>query len=409
MVNDARSEHADLTGELVSRRHEDAEREHLLAQMRAANERLVLAALAAEELAEAAEVACAAARYNERRFRALAATVTTVFWEADPAGNITVDREAWLRLTGAPFDASVPKLGWLQAVHADERAAAGSAWASAVASGEPYAGQHRLSTGGGDAWITVRAVPSVVDGVLRDWIGTLTDVTDRVRIEDAKERFIGVLGHELREPLTAISLGAEVFGGLPEPYNRVSQFMVRSAQRMDVLIHDMMELTRARPRGGISIRPRHCDLGVLALEAAEALRQTHPTRDLVCDVYGSLGAICDSTRASQVFSHLLGNAITHGADPIRMMVIGEGDDIFITVRNHGAPIPSAVIPTLFEPFSRRGQTATSSSPHEGLGVGLYLVHEIVAAHRGSIALSSSHEHGTEIAVRWPRWEHGPTP
>jgi signal transduction histidine kinase len=374
----------------------------LLVQMRAANEHLLLAAISAEQQAEAATAEREAARYNELRLRALAAIAVTVFWEADPEGHIEVDREAWRRFIGAPYDASAPNLGWLQAIPPEERDAVARGWANALAAGEPYTGQHRLLTASGDAWVAVRAVPIVVDGVLRDWIGTLTDVTELVRVERAKDRFLGILGRDLRMPLADIALGAELFRDLPEPYALAAQQLRRSAQRMEVMIRDMLDLTQAQRLGGIPTTREPCDLGVLALEITREVRRAHPTRDLACDVHGALDGLFDPIRAGQVFGNLLDNAILHGADPIRLMVIGQGDDIFVSVQNRGAAIPAAVIATLFEPFSRRGVTAAPGGPLDGLGLGLYLVREIVAAHGGSIAISSSQADGTEVAIRWPR-------
>ncbi len=375
-------------------------RERLLMQMRAANEQLVLATLRAEALAEAAEAARDDAVYNEARFRALAATAATVIWTADPGGHVTVDGESWELFTGTKFDASDPVWGWLVTIHPDDRAAVRDAWASAVSACHPYVWEHRLATRGGYSSVVSRAVPIIVAGCVREWIGMMTDITDRVRIEEAKEQFIGILGHDLRNPLAAISLGAEAFRVLPEPYARVARQVLRSAHRMDVMIRDIMDFTRGRLGGGIPVTMGPCDLGVLACEVTEEIRLAHPSRDIGCATDGELGGACDTARAEQVFSNLLGNAVAHGADPIRLLVVRAGDDVLISVTNRGTTIPAHMLPRLFEPFSR-GHGSRARGASQGLGLGLYIVHEIVTAHGGTIAVTSSETDGTEVVVRWP--------
>lgn len=376
-------------------------RERLLMQMRAANEQLVLATLRAEALAEAAEAARDDAVYNAARFRALAATAATVIWTADPGGHVTVDGESWELFTGAKFDASDPVWGWLVAIHPDDRAAVRDAWARAVSAGHPYVWEHRLATRDGYSSVVSRAVPIVVAGCVREWIGMMTDITDRVRIEEAKEQFIGILGHDLRNPLAAISLGAEAFRALPEPYARVARQVLRSAHRMDVMIRDIMDFTRGRLGGGIPVTMGPCNLGVLACEVTDEIRQAHPSRDIVCEVTGDLAGSSDTARSEQVFSNLLGNAVAHGADPIRMTVVGAGDSVLISVINRGTPIPEHMLPRLFEPFSR-GHGSRARGVSQGLGLGLYIVHEIVTAHGGTIAVTSSEADGTAVVIRWPR-------
>jgi PAS domain S-box-containing protein len=378
------------------------DRDRLLDQMRAANERLVLATLEAEALAAAAEQARADAAYNEARFRALAATAATVVWGADPDGKVRVDRESWQRFTGTARDPSHPGWDWLVAVHPDDRARARTAWDRAVAERQPYLCEHRVATAAGYSSVVSRAVPIVVAGRVREWIGMMTDVTDRVRVDEAREQFIGILGHDLRNPLAAISLGAEAFSDLPEPYARVARQVLRSVKRMDVMIRDIMDFTRGRLGGGIPVAMGPCDLGLLAREVTDEIRAAHPRRDIACVVVTEdVSGTCDTARAEQVFSNLLGNAVAHGTDPIRLVVAAEADEVVISVHNGGPPIPPQVVHRLFEPFAR-GYRSEEPGARKGLGLGLYIVQEIVAAHGGRIAVTSSASAGTEIAIRWPR-------
>ena len=378
-----------------------AQRDQLLGEMREANEGLVLATVRAEQLAELAENAREAAQYNEVRFRALASTAASVIWHADPVGTIGVDQASWIAFTGRALDVSEP-MAWFESIHPADRGHVHRTWNHALATVTPYTCQHRVLTQNGYAWVVARAAPVVVDDELREWIGMMTDVSDSVRIEEAKEQFIGILGHDLRGPLAAISLGAEVFRDLPDPYSRVAAQILRSSHRMESMIRDIMDFTRGRLGGGIPVVKGACDLAVIATNIVAEIHQAHPARDIRCELSGDLHGACDADRVEQVISNLLGNALAHGADPIRLTILDRGDDLSISVRNQGRPIPPELLPTLFEPFARGRAPGETRGPMQGLGLGLYIVREIVAAHGGSVSITSSAGGGTEVSIRWPR-------
>ena len=130
------------------------------------------------------------------------------------------------------------------------------------------------------------------------------------------------------------------------------------------------------------------------------MQVAHPGRDIRCVTSGDLTGACDPARTEQVFSNLLGNAVAHGADPIALTVQRIQDDILITVPNWGATIPPQLVPRLFEPFLR-GYAADAHPASQGLGLGLYIVHEIVAAHGGTISVTPSEADGTAVTIRWP--------
>jgi signal transduction histidine kinase len=381
-------------------------RDALLGQMRDVNERLVLASLRADELVEIADAAHLAAAYNERRFRALAATTAAVIWRADPSGEIHIEQDSWGAFDHLADEATVTdddlRWRWLRSIPLADRARVRETWTRAFTAGTPYVCQHRLKVRDGEVWVTARAVPVIVDDLLREWIGRMTDITARVRIEEAKEQFIAILGHDLRNPLTAISLGAESFRGLPDPHGRIAAQISRSAHRMEAMIRDMMDFTRGRLGGGIPVTKGPCNLGVLAHEVVAEMRTAHPARDLRCETIGDLDGMYDTDRAEQVLSNLLGNAVAHGRGPIQLTVRAQEDDVVITVHNQGTPIPAALLPTLFEPFLRGPQMISDRRANQGLGLGLYIVSEIVHAHGGSVAITSTLEAGTTVTVRWPR-------
>jgi signal transduction histidine kinase len=214
-----------------------------------------------------------------------------------------------------------------------------------------------------------------------------------------RDRYIGVLGHDLRNPLAAIRMGlqlllqSQTIGSRDR--GRVMR-MVGTADRMHDMIRDLLDFTRTSV-GGFPHRPVATDLRRLCDAAVDELRAVHPERTITVDVSGDLTGVWDPDRLKQALLNLLGNAIDHGGDgPVGIRIEGAGQDVVLTVHNDGEPIPASVLPVLFEPF-RRGD----GSPH-GLGLGLYIVREIVRSHGGAIEVHSSAAEGTTFVSRWPR-------
>ena len=212
--------------------------------------------------------------------------------------------------------------------------------------------------------------------------------------------FIGILGHDLRNPLATILTGLGLLDGLPDRQTKIITKLTRSAHRMEAMIRDVLDFARGRLGGGIPVALTRCDLRGICEDAVEEMKQAYPARSISFEGVGDLRGEWDPDRVEQVLSNLLGNAVTHGADPILVTSRDEGDEVVTTVHSQGPPIPTALIPTLFEPFNSTARVA--GKPGEGLGLGLYIASEIVHAHGGTISVSSVQGEGTAFAIRWPR-------
>ena len=271
-----------------------------------------------------------------------------------------------------------------------------------MATAKPYTCQHRICRrGGGYAWVVAHAVPIPDTGAVREWIGMLTDVSDRMRVEQAREQFIGILGHDLRNPLAAILMAVEVLDDLPEPHSAVVARVARSAHRIEAMIRDLLDFARGRLAGGIPVAPRPCDLQALCDEVVEEMQQAHPDRAIRFEAAGDLRGEWDADRIEQVISNLVGNAIAHGTGLVRVTGRDEGDEVVTTVHNQGPAIPAEAISTLFEPYARPAEDADGPRS-KGLGLGLYIASEIVHAHGGTISVTSRSGEGTTFTIRWPR-------
>jgi PAS domain S-box-containing protein len=374
----------------------------LIKQMREANEKLVLATVRAEELAAQADAARLEVAVSEERFRSLVTTSAAVVWYANAEGRIAVDPDSWRTFTGLDANPQEEEPGWLLAVHPDDRDRVRETWREATAAKTVYSQQHRLRRPDGTyAWVVSRAVPIPRTGAVREWIGMMTDISDRMLVEEARERFIGILGHDLRNPLSAIVTGVEVLANAdpPAPVARTIERIRRSASRMDAMIRDVLDFARGRLGGGIPIRPERCDLGRIASEEVDEMKQASPGRVIELEVMGDLSGDWDVDRVEQLLSNLIGNAVRHGSDPIRIAARNAGDHVIVTVHNRGRPIPAPMLPCLFEPF----QQGVSPEGSAGLGLGLYIAREIVHAHRGTIQVSSTEALGTTFTIELPRF------
>jgi signal transduction histidine kinase len=248
-------------------------------------------------------------------------------------------------------------------------------------------------------------------------IGASTDITEQQRarqqITEAlgfRERMMGVLGHDLRNPMGAIAMVSDLLLRRQDLPGGVRDQMVRlrrSAGRVQEMIDTLLDFTRARFLGQVPMAAVPCDLGDIARAVVDEERAAWPDRQIDLDACGDLDGEWDPARISQMISNLVGNAIDHGdrGTPVRISIDGERPDVELKVHNHGLSIPPEVMPILFEPF-RRG-AVEDRSPH-GVGLGLYIVEQIVHAHHGSVGVESTAETGTTFTVRLPR-ARGPSP
>lgn len=214
-----------------------------------------------------------------------------------------------------------------------------------------------------------------------------------------RELFIGVLGHDLRSPLSAISMSADRLtdrGKLDAPDLVVVARIRRSTQRMTRMIAQLLDFTRARLGGGMPIARTPADLGDICELVVEEF-ETGVELEIDGDVTGSW----DSDRLAEVFANLVGNAVRYATPgtPVFVKVSSAGGDVVVEVVNHGQEIPADVLPHIFEPF-RQAEHQIQSAPGN-LGLGLYIAHEIVLAHGGTIDAGSA-EGLTSFVVRLPR-------
>jgi signal transduction histidine kinase len=236
-----------------------------------------------------------------------------------------------------------------------------------------------------------------IDEVLTESITRYAAKTDLYR-----DQFIGILSHDLRSPLSAITAGAALLAASAndDPRQaRVAARILHSAQRMERMIADLLDLTRTRLGGAIPLKRARVDLQQLCDEVLLEIQAAHPDVVVHFAASGDLTGEWDADRLAQVVSNLLGNAVQHGdGGPIRLDVRGEDAAIQLSVHNDGSAIPAAAQASIFEPLARGNSDGVTDS----IGLGLFIARAIVTGHGGDIRLRSAVGVGTTFEVVLPR-------
>jgi PAS domain S-box-containing protein len=249
--------------------------------------------------------------------------------------------------------------------------------------------------GPGDRWFEVRALARR-DGVS----GYLRDTTPRRRAEEVQRHLLGIVSHDLRTPLTAVSLSTQMVlraTDLPEQHRRLLERAAGGAARMARLIKDLLDYSHARLGEGLPLVRRPSDLEAICHDAIEEVQAAHPGRAIEYRCEGDKTGDWDPDRIQQVLTNLLTNALRHGADSAAVTLSwrGDPDEKIISVHNDGPPIDPSLLERIFEPFQR------GERKPEGVGLGLFIVREIVHAHGGRVDLRSEEGAGTTFTITLP--------
>jgi signal transduction histidine kinase len=226
-------------------------------------------------------------------------------------------------------------------------------------------------------------------------------------INNSRNLFLGILAHDLRNPLSASSMAARWMeqSGWTDPAKqaKVVSELIKSTDRATRILDDLLDLTRSSFGTEIPVSKSRTDLAALSETIADELRSAHDARRIEVTYEGDPNGCWDAGRLGQALSNLVGNAIQYGdaSEPIVVMIAGK-DPAFVevSVHNFGAPISSDVQKTVFESWTRgRGE---SPGRHLHLGLGLYIARLTAEAHGGEIAVTSTEQAGTTFTFRLPR-------
>lgn len=227
-------------------------------------------------------------------------------------------------------------------------------------------------------------------------------LTDARATADLREQFIALLGHDLRNPLSAITSGSELLLRRSEnpTINQIASQILSAALRASRLVDDVLDFARGRLGNGVPLAVSQCDdLHLTLRQVVAEIQAAHPDRSISAYI-GALGSLrCDRDRLAQLLSNLLANAVAHGARTGRIEVVAlrEGDLLTVAVSNEGTPIPPERLQGLFQPFWR----SSDEAPKSGLGLGLYIAAEIARSHGGAMQVESTEAAGTTFTFVMP--------
>jgi signal transduction histidine kinase len=227
-------------------------------------------------------------------------------------------------------------------------------------------------------------------------------------VDQARNLFLGMLGHDLRSPLQTIQMTASYLSALNagDKVSEAARRLIASGHHMQALLDDLVDFNRTKFGLGINITPGNVDLSKLCASAVDQLRAANPGRRIELEVQGDTCGSWDSQRLQQVLGNLVRNAIKYGAPDAPVYVSLNGDDagVVLEVRNSGPAIAPSDLDQIFDPLRRGSNNENNENKREAdgsLGLGLYIVREIAKGHGGAIEVRSN-ESQTVFAVRLPR-------
>jgi PAS domain S-box-containing protein len=264
--------------------------------------------------------------------------------------------------------------------------------------------------------VPVLHAAALLDGGAGEGVVVIVDLTEHQRLEHAhaellergrlfRERLVGIVGHDLRDPLAAIVLSLQLLigQGPRSPAETLTlERMHRALRRMTRMVNTLLDLARSREGVGIPIQRKPIDLGELCREVVDELSLGPSRQQLELEVTGPVVGAWDGDRLAQVITNLTNNAFHHGdrSRPVHIRVSGTETSACLEVHNWGEPIAAGDLAHLFDPFWTTDDPDRNRA--QGAGLGLYIVREIVVAHGGAVDARSSALEGTLFSVRLPR-------
>jgi signal transduction histidine kinase len=215
---------------------------------------------------------------------------------------------------------------------------------------------------------------------------------------DVRDQLVALVGHDLRNPLTAMLLGVRRLRGqarLSHDEHELLMRVTRSGERMARMLDQLVDYVRVRIDERIPLERRECALDEVCRRVVEELELIYPEVTIALDAPATLLGRFDEERLAEVLSNLVGNACEHGGGPIAVRLCRGIGVAVVTVSNGGPAIPAELLPHVFEPFRGRRTTRRSS------GLGLFLTRALVEAHDGAIAVESQAGFGTRFTVTLP--------
>ena len=345
---------------------------------------------------------------SEERYRLAARASADRIYDWDIEADVA--RQA---VPGDGYENISSSVDWSTSIHPDDRARVLASLSAALARGDQFwEGEYRYRKVNGD-WSVILDRGYVTyneAGRATRLVGVMQDITARRQQECFEKQLIGIVSHDLRNPLSTIVSAAEMLSLLAMRENdegiiKNVQRVQHAADRATRMIHDLLDFTRARLGAGIPIERKPVCLAPLFQPLVEELRIGHPGRRIEFEAAGDCCGDFDADRLVQVLTNLTENALKYSppGSPVRITLehvsmVPTTREILLRVHNYGPAIPADLLPHVFEPL-QRGET--TFEPARSVGLGLFIVKRLVEAHGGRVDVSSSDAEGTRFDVWLP--------
>jgi signal transduction histidine kinase len=227
----------------------------------------------------------------------------------------------------------------------------------------------------------------------------------RARAEfELGELLAAFLGHDLRNPLSAISGLTQLVlrrEGLPDDVLRRVSAIDAALTRTNQWIGTLLDFLESRGHDGLELHRTPIDLAELSSRVIREQVATRPDRPITLESSSAAPGVWDPARLAQLLLHVLANAqsSSEGSEPVRVQLAADASSAVLSVRSQGTPLTAEAMQSLFDPFGRL--TPPESSRPRSLRLGLYMARRIAESHGGSLSVESSPEGGTVFTVRLP--------
>ncbi len=333
-------------------------------------------------------------RERELKFRLLADSMPQFIWTADADGNLNYFNQSVFDYSGLSSD-DLLQSGWSQIVHPDDLPNNLKLWQESISSGNNFIFEHRFARHDGEyRWQLSRAIPQRdVNGIIKMWVGTSTDIHDLREQDQQKDYFIKMASHELKTPITSIKGYVQLLQSMYK--DNENTFLTGSLDKLGNqinkltnLIGELLDLSKIKS-GHLELQKQEFCMNQLIEDVITEIKYINPDHKITFSRFNSAGVFADKIRIAQVLTNFLTNAIKYAPDSLEIWIESNVNDnhVFVSVEDRGIGISKADHKKIFERFYRVEGKNEKTFP--GFGIGLFIAAEIIQRHGGTIGVRNA--------------------
>ena len=345
-------------------------------------------------------------KQSEVKFRTMVEAVPHIAWTADKDGNVNFLNNRWTDYTGKTIEESLGS-NWIESYHPEDRIKAAEVWGKTLKTKGPYEFEGRLFhiEKGEYCWNVVKAIPvmGLKDEVLL-WVGTCTDINEQKLMVEKKDEFLSIASHELKTPLTSIKAYLQLLeADLPDQNSNLAIFTKKANYYSNILnnlIADLLDVSKIQA-GKLELNVNEFNFNDLIEESVLDFKFSYPGYNIEVNKKEDVTIKADKNRLEQVIQNLLSNAVKYSPDSNKIIMTAENleKEVVLHVQDFGVGISKENKERVFDKYFR---VSDNSFEFSGLGVGLYIVSEIVKRHNGRIWVNSEVGKGTTFSFAIPK-------